>query len=89
MQRVGIIDAYHTDGTPFPLEAVSKAYRIGELLELLQWAADQGEEAVTLTITEEGAAGIRLSRSGDYELTEPVEGEYQAGLRAAGLHLQA
>ena len=83
--KVGIVATYKTDGSPWPLEAVSKEYKIRDVMKLLKWAEDQGEENINLTISEDGKAGAFFDEAGDFILEEPNEGDYLQGITAADI----
>lgn len=83
--RVGIVATYKTDGSPWPLEAVSKEYRIKDIMCFLQQAEARGEENVSFTISEDGKAGAFFD-DGDYVFEEPNEGDYLPGITAADVN---
>lgn len=83
MRKVGILATYHTDGSPWPLMAQSKDYRIRDVMELLQWAEEQGEDKISFAISEDGILSAVFDKAGKYELTGPIPGEYEPGITAA------
>ena len=82
MYKVGIVATYHTDGSPWPLEARSKDYKIRDVMELLRWAEEHGEDKISFTISEVGRLGAVFDQAGDYALMEPLPGEYELGITA-------
>lgn len=91
MYTVGIVATYKDKAgrDPWPLEAVSKDYKIRDVMELLQWAEEQGEDRISFTISEVGRLGAVFDKAGDFELMEPLPGEYELGITAADVRQEA
>lgn len=70
MYTVGIVATYKDKAgrDPWPLEARSKDYKIRDVMELLQWAEEQGEDRISFTISEVGRLGAVFDKAGDFEL---------------------